>query len=47
MLPKDLSPNKIKTVVSNSYLKSYQQLMLINHIDHVKIYMTLLVHKNF
>ena len=29
MLFKYLSPNKIKTVVSNIYLKSYQQLWLI------------------
>ena len=46
MLLKDLSPNKIKTVVSNFYLKS-----LITHNNKSywsckNIYMTLLVHKN-
>ena len=38
MLLKDLSPNKIKTVVSNFYLKSNLYLMLVNHIDQAKIH---------
>ena len=37
MLLKDISPNKIKTVISNFYLKSYELLMLINHSDHANI----------
>ena len=41
MLPKDLSPNKIKTVVSSFYLK-----YINNSFDHTSIYMALLVHKN-
>ena len=39
MLLKDIFAYKIKTVVSNFYLKSYQNFMLINSIDHAKIYM--------
>ena len=40
-LLKDLSPNKIKTIISNFYLKSYY-----NSVDHVEIYIMLLFHKN-
>ena len=45
MLLKDLSPKKIKTIVSNFYLKSYQQF--IDHTKKWSSYVTLLIHKNF
>ena len=41
VLLKDLSPNRIKAVVTNFYLESIN-----NSFDHAKIYMTLLVHKH-
>ena len=40
MLLKDLSVNKTRTVVTNFYLKSYN-----NSFDLAKIYLTLLFHK--
>ena len=46
MLLKDLSPNKIKTVVSNFYLKSLITHNSKSYWSCKNIYMTLLVHKN-
>ena len=34
MLIKDLSPRKIKIIVSNFYLKSYISYISLNHISH-------------
>ena len=42
LLLKDLSLNKIKTILSDFFLKSS---LLIIHLSCKKLYMTLLVHK--
>ena len=40
MLLKNLSPNKIKTIVNNFYLKSYNNSLIMQ-----KVHMTSLVYK--